>query len=304
MLAVGAVLWLIPSLSLADTIVTLHVETKNRLAGDSTRFLAEGDYHFVVSPDWVVVAEPTGSVIVFDFNKKVVSSLDRSRHTYYELRLDDWLDFGDQLPPSLSNRYLERGFLSFKPDTKQEPVTINGKPANPFRFDIEASIERQAPEHSGGIRRRGGLVDAGSPESTLAQLGQDPLGPLAGNKYLLTSAGEKIGGHLWMGNPILSDVESEQLSIAEASILMSAGPQLKALCGRIRRSKLALLGADFTISILDQDGLEPAKPVNVSARVVSIDTSTGFSLSNPITSDYSKVAPPPFPLGTSNVTSA
>jgi hypothetical protein len=291
--------------TMADSLVTVHVEVQNAPSADTLRTPVAGDYHFLVSGDQVRGSTPSGQVCLFDFGKKLVSVLDSGSKSFYQMKLDDYLELGDKLPSSLASRYMERSAISFRATSGQDSRTINGVPGTPYSIDLQATLERQAPQHSGRGGRRGGFPGGFFSSGQYPNLdqslssGQYPGSPSRQGDYLATSTGVKVGGELWMGNAGLPEPQGEELSVAELSLIMPNGPTLKALTDRIHRAKLAVLGADFSISVLDENGQGPGKPPSVSAKIVSIEHGTVDPDSFTIPASFSKIGLPACVLGTS-----
>jgi hypothetical protein len=274
---------------------------------ESLRVPVAGDYKVSLKDDKAQVLAPNGTIWIFDFEKKQVSTLDAYRVGYFPLHLNDFLDFGDRLPDGFANRFEANSNLSFSSVSGQEGRLILGLPTTPYNLDMESIITRE-PEPHGGLGNGGGLRRrfeyAGNSQSTdkAMSLALDQFATFQGspgrNSATPESAGVKIGGEVWMGTASIPEDEVQQLNIAAVGTLFRGSPALRSLTDRMKKTKLTFLGADYSISILDQNGQLPAKSPVVSIKIVSIESSPVDVSAFYISSRYGKITPPSFVLGT------
>jgi hypothetical protein len=128
-LSLGA---LLPAVAFADTQVVVNVRVDNPPASPSIRVPAPGAYTLSVRHNRTRVALPDGTVMIFDFDKKVVSTLDTRQKNFYQQSIDDFLSFGDKLAPPLSSRFQNQATVTFAPTMGQEDRPIIGHTAAPY----------------------------------------------------------------------------------------------------------------------------------------------------------------------------
>jgi len=295
---------LLPTASLADSLIVLHVDVQNPPMFPSVRVPAPGDYMISMTLNKAQIVAPNGGITLIDFDRKAVSTLDPKQKTFTQVKLDDFLGLGDKISSSISGHYSAKTTVAFEPTVGQDSRPIAGHPALPYNLDLEGLVSVQRQSRGGGRGGRGlgsilgggGIFGGGGSSAG----GHSDGFPGSSSGSSLSSAGCKIGGELWLANSSVGDCDRTQLSIVESCTLLRFAPGLKTLSDKIKKTNLTLMGASFTVSVFDRDGTPPTK-----APVVTVETKSTYPAHFDqavfsIPSYYIKVDAPTSPLGTSN----
>jgi hypothetical protein len=291
----------LPVRGLADSQVVLDLSLIYPPTTATLRVPAPGAYTLSVATNLARVACPDGTILIIDFAKKTVSTLDPSAKTVYRLGLNDYLSFGERLPGAMESRYAAQTRVTFEPAVGQDVRSIMNQAATPYNLNLQATVARNlltTPTRPGEGGVRGGGSSPGGGDQSGTYPGDPSSSANAGT--VLQSQGCQFAGELWMSDFTPGDCDRAQLAIAETCAVMRGAPGLRALTDRIKRSKLTMLAADFSVSVLDDEGQPPTKPPVVSIETRTIDPGR-FDLSIfAIPVGYKKIAAPAPPLGSAD----
>jgi hypothetical protein len=300
---------IVPSICLADSKVLIHVDVQNPPTDSSLRIPDPGDYTFAVSQKKAQVTLPSGAILIVDFDKKVVSSLDPKQRTFSQVKIDDYLALGEKVSPMVGSRYTAKTTVAFDSTVGQDSKSVMGLGAAPYSLEIQATVaqSRSSGARGGGGRRGlggllggGGIFGGGGSGGGGRSSSDDGYSGSSSGGSRLASLGSKVNGELWLANSTVGDCDRSELSTAEACALLRYTPGLKALTDKIRKSNLTLLAATYTVSIFDNTGQPPSKLPAVTVETKSTTPAALDPALFTIPSDYIKVDPPASPLGTKN----
>lgn len=277
----------VPLVASADCVALLHVDLKNPPATPTLRCPAPGDYTFRATAHKVRADLPDGTALIFDFDKRIVSSLDSKQKTFCQMKLGDFLGLGERVSPGIARNYGPTTRTTLEPLVGQDDGQILGHSASPYNLYLGAHIEPViGPDEDKPKKPKRGGADTNS--------GAAPEIPA----YVRpTSYGVEVAGALWLSNFQPGDVDRGELAVAECATVLRDSPGLRAFTDRLRKENLTILGGDVSVSILDPDGNAPSSPPMVSLQAKSFASTPTVPSDFAIPSDYKKVPPPDISLG-------
>lgn len=280
----------------ADYRVVFQVDVQNPAASASPRLPAGGSYQILLRDTMARCELPGGSVVLIDFGKNVVSKLTPNGASFYQLKLADYLDFGEHLAPALTDRHSVHDTDLFSPVVGQSDRAIMGQPASPFNLDLEALVQAKGQSSNRGFGGRGGRRGGGFPGGGFPGGSSEPRSPAIGQS--IQSAGCSLIGEAWLNTDAPTDLDLAHVSTAELCAIYQGSPGLRFLSDKLRKAKQMLAAANFTVNVLDAGGQIPLNAPRVTVEVRQIERVRTTDSDFLIPADYTKTAPPPGVLGT------
>jgi hypothetical protein len=262
-------------------VLTVNAEVTGNVAPHMTAPV-QGDYRFVFGKNQASVSSPSGKRFVFDFQRRIFTSVDPAARTYYQTEIPSVLGVGDRLPSTHSTNKV-KGAVTFEPIHEDAPPSDVARSVKSYEVVLESTlfnVQGSPGGLGGGFSTRGGLVFGGG-----------------GSSERSTEVGRRVvQGRFLMGDAPVG-LDRDQMNTAIECVLLWGAPQLSEFSRRIHDSGLAIFGAQFSVQVEGQRNSIISPPPIVSIKFTSITSGTLDPVTLTFPQDYRHVSPPVGPFG-------